>query len=120
MATSNSGTEIQIINLYIGCKLRLERLKRGLSQHDVGIESGTDSTAVGRVERAEHISSWSNIYLLSQYLGVEFASLFKLKSKKELLKIVDDCYSLETKLTKDKEKYYSNLISKIEGLFAKM
>lgn len=114
-----SETEIQIINVYIGCKLRLERLKKNLSQHQVGIGSGTDNTAIGRIERAEHVSSWSNIFLVCQCLNIDFAPLFILKSKKELLLIVNDCRSREKKLTSDKNKYYNNLVDKIENLFLK-
>lgn len=118
MATRYQKIEITIINIYIGCKLRLERLKRNLSQHEVGIENGFDGITIGRIERAEHISSWSVIYLVSGYLGIEFASLFKLKSKAELLEIVNQCHALENKLTKEKEKYYSTLLDKIEELFS--
>lgn len=119
MATGYSEKDIKIINIYLGCRLRFERLKRNLSQHDLGVLSGTDSTAVGRIERAEHISAWSKIFLVSHYLGVDFKKLFVLKSKDELLSIVKECYSLEVKLNKEKEKYYNNLISEIEQLFSK-
>ncbi len=55
--------------------------------------------------------------LICDVLGVEFEKLFVLKSKEELLCIVDECYSLETKLTQEKKKYYSNLKDKIEEFF---
>lgn len=111
-----SEVEIQKINIYIGCRLRLERLKRSLSQHEVGVKSGTDSTAVGRIERAEHVSTWVNIMQVSRCLGINFVKLFELKTKEELINIVNECYSYESKLTKEKEKYYSNLLTKIDNL----
>lgn len=113
-------TEIQLINIFIGCKIRLERLRKNLSQHDVGVASGTDNTAVGRVERAEHISNWSSIFLICQYLEIEFCSLFLLKPQKELLLIVEECYLLEKKLTKDKEKYYTKLKERIKKLYSQI
>ena len=113
-------TEVELINIFIGCKIRLERLEKNLSQHDVGIASGTDNTAVGRVERAEHLSSWSNIFLICQYLEIEFCSLFVLKSQKELLLIVEECYLLEKKLTKEKEKYYTKLKERIKKLHSQI
>jgi len=120
MAKNYSETEIELINIYIGCKLRLERLKRNLSQYEVGIKSGTDNTAVGRIERAEHISAWSKIFLVCQYLEIDFKKLFILKSKEDLLSTVKDCYSLENKLNKEKDKYYNGLINTIESLFSKL
>jgi len=117
MGATYSKVELQIIDIYIGCKIRLERLRKNLSQYDVGINSGTDNTAVGRIERAEHSSSWSKIYLVCQSLNIDFTELFVLKQKEELMALVDKIHSMERKLTNEKEKYYEDLKKRIENLF---
>lgn len=119
MSVLNSKKELQIINLYIGCTLRLERLKQNLSQYEVGIKSGTDNTAVGRIERAEHFSSWSKIFLVCQSLNLNFRDLFVPVDKEKLLKIVEISYSLEQKLTAEKHEYYAVLKTRIQHLFEK-
>lgn len=109
--------ELELINIHIGSRLRLERLQRKLSQLDVGLLSGTDNTIVGRIERAMHYSSWSNILLISQSLDLNYNDLFNLKSEKEIISIVEECYNLESRLTQDKENYYVSLKGRIKLLF---
>jgi transcriptional regulator with XRE-family HTH domain len=110
------SNEIYIINLYIGCKIRYERLIKNLSQHELSIKCGLDSVAIGRIERAEHMSSWPAIYIICNFLEIELCTLFSLKSKNELLDLINKCFSLESKLTKEKEKYYKNLKIKVYEL----
>jgi len=117
MSPKDTPLYIKIISVHVGCMLRLERLKRKLSQHQVGLKSGIDSISVGRIERVEYNTAWFKIMLICNVLGLEFKELFVLKSKEELLSIVDECFSLETKLTQEKKKYYTNLRNKIEELF---
>lgn len=101
--------EIKLLNIQIGCILRLARLKKGLSQHDLSLSLGSNPTLIGRIERAENISSWDKIYSISQLLDVNFSDLFTLKSKDELLSIVEESFKLEDKLTVEKKEYYSIL-----------
>lgn len=108
-----SKTEKEILNIQIGCVLRLARLENGLSQFQLGLELGTNETMIGRIERAINFSSWDKIFILSEYLAIEFSSLFKLKSKKELLKIVENSFDLEEKLTEQKKVYYKELMNTI-------
>lgn len=120
MALKFSNHEIQLINIYIGLVLRHTRLSAKISQHDISISCGIDSTAIGRIERAEHMSNWSSIYLLSKFLNIEFSKLFILKEKDEFLDIINRSYKLETKLSNEKKRYYKNLVNKVNELFVEL
>lgn len=100
---------LHLLNIQLGCILRLARLKKGLSQHSLSLMLNSNPTMVGRVERFENVSGWDKIYTISQILDVEFCALFVLKSKSDLLSIVDESVNLEDKLTKEKRGYYSFL-----------
>lgn len=106
---TTSEIELNLINLQIGCMLRLARLKQNFSQHTLGLKIDYSSTMVGRVERAESISGWDKIYTISRYLRIDFKSLFVLKSLESLIMIVEESYSLEVKLTQEKIDYYNIL-----------
>jgi transcriptional regulator with XRE-family HTH domain len=107
---SKYGTEeLKLLNIQIGCVLRLTRLEKGISQESLGSSIFSDKTKIARLEKFAHATSWDTIYLVSQELGIDFCSLFVLKSKKEILSIVDECVKLDTKLSKMKLKYYDKL-----------
>ncbi|REE27266.1 hypothetical protein DFQ09_10194 [Winogradskyella pacifica] len=105
--------ELQLLNIQIGCVLRLARLKQELSQLTLSLMLNSNPTMVGRVERFENVSSWDKIYIISQLLDIDFCELFVLKSKDRLLSILEESINLEDKLTKEKRNYYSSLKSKI-------
>ncbi|MDP5200207.1 helix-turn-helix domain-containing protein [Flavobacterium sp. DG2-3] len=106
---TSSEIELCLINLQIGCMLRLARLKQNLSQHSLGMKIDYTSTMIGRVERAESVSGWDKIYVISRFLRIDFKSLFALKSLEALLLIVDESFNLEVKLTQEKIDYYNFL-----------
>ncbi|GAA3591889.1 helix-turn-helix transcriptional regulator [Flavivirga amylovorans] len=109
--------ELHLLNIQIGCVLRLARLKKGLSQHSLSLMLGSNPTMVGRVERFENVSGWDKIYFISQQLDVDFCSLFILKSKGDLLSIVEASLKLESKLTQDKRDYYTFLKTTITNKY---
>lgn len=109
--------EIERLQIQIGCIIRLGRLKKGLSQLDLALKFGSNSTLIGRIERGETISGWDKIYILIKALEIKINDLFILKSKDELLNIVADSKKLEQKLTKEKAKYYLSLQESIKELF---
>ncbi|MGF7231367.1 helix-turn-helix domain-containing protein [Arachidicoccus sp.] len=115
-----SEEELQLVNIYIGLSIKLGRLKQGLSQLQFAILVETNNTNIGRIERAEHYTGWDKILLLTQYLNLDFCSLLTVKTKKDLLGIVEECYKLEGRLTKEKNKYYIDLHHRIEGLHKKI
>ena len=104
-----NDVELHLLNIQIGCVLRLARLKKKLSQHNLGILLGYNSTLIGRVERFENVSSWDKIFSISQHLNIDFCTLFILKNKDDLISIVDESFQLEEKLTEEKTHYYNFL-----------
>ncbi len=108
--------EHEMINISIGFTLKLRRLELGLSQHSVAVAVDTDSTAIGRIERSEHYSSWTLIHLISKHLDVNFAGLFELKTKDEIIAMSNKCYALEKRLTKNKKKFYETLHDRLDKL----
>ena len=68
--------EVDLLNIQIGCVLRLARLKQGISQYQLSLEINSDPTNIGRVERFENKSAWDKIYTISQYFNLDFLSFF--------------------------------------------
>ncbi len=101
--------ELEILNIQIGCVLRYARLFSKLSQQDLGSSLGYTSVMIGRVERFENISGWDKIYYIAEKLEVNFHELFILKTKDELLKIIEESLKLEVKLNQEKRDYYEFL-----------
>ncbi|MDA6071070.1 helix-turn-helix domain-containing protein [Flavobacterium sp. AC] len=110
-------TEVYIINIQIGCILRLARLSQKLSQHTLAGKLEYNSTMIGRIERFESISGWDKILTLSEYLNINYCELFVLKNRATLLTIVDNSFKLEEKLTQEKIDYYSFLKKTINNKF---
>lgn len=101
--------ELEILNIQIGCVLRYARLLLKLSQQDLGTSLGYTSVMIGRVERFENISGWDKIFYIAEKLGVNFHELFILKTKDELLNIIEESLKLEVKLNQEKRDYYEFL-----------
>lgn len=110
--------DFELLSIQIGCLLRYSRLKKGWSQHELGLLLETNSTMVGRIERFENIPGWDKILAMSQALDIEFCWLFELKEKKYLLSIVEESFKLEDKLTQDKRDYYRFLRKIIEDSYS--
>ena len=106
---------LQLINIQIGCVFRYARLKRGISQDDLGLLIGYSSTMIGRVERFENFSGWDKIYTISEELNENFDKLFILKTESELLDIVSESFKLEDRLNQDKIDYYDFLKKTIKN-----
>lgn len=109
--------EIELLNIQVGCILRLARLKKGISQLELGLMIDSNPTMIGRIERFESVSGWDKIFLISRQLDVDFNSLFILRKKESLLNTVEESFRLEEKLTKEKEDYYKSLKELIESKF---
>jgi len=112
-----SSTEIELINIQIGCILRLARLRKGLSQLDLGHQIDSNPTLIGRIERAEVKTSWDKIYMLCKQLDVNLCNLLEIKDRDSLLSIVEEAMQFEDKLTQDKNKFYNSLKGRIGDLF---
>ncbi|MEN5234351.1 hypothetical protein [Sphingobacterium faecium] len=118
--THYSDIELEIINISLGITIKLKRLQNNLSQLHLGNMSNTDNTIVGRIERSEHVSSWLNIYKVSQELNIEYRSLFILKTENEILEMISTCLSIEKRLTKEKQSFYNSLKIRLQNLFIEL
>ena len=59
----------------VGRRLREERLRQGLSQHDLGAGAGLSRAAVGKIERGTHKVDVWRLHLLAGVLDVEISRL---------------------------------------------
>ena len=104
-----SNEQLDALALQIGCIVRLERLKKKLSQEDLGLLIGSNKTTIGRLERYENSTSWKILFKVCQSLKIEYNPLFVLKQLEFIISIIKESYSLEEKTISEKEKFYKNL-----------
>jgi DNA-binding XRE family transcriptional regulator len=115
-----SNEELDILGLQIGCIVRVERLRKKLSQEDLGLLIGSNKTTIGRLERYENSTSWKILFKVCQSLKIEYDRLFILQSLEFILSIIKESFSLEEKLTTEKEKFYINLEVEAKEKFKKI
>ena len=108
---------IELLNIQIGCMLKLHRLQQGLSQQQIAVAIDSTSTTIGRIERAEVVGGWDKIYMISHTLKIDYNPLFILLPLKKLLIIIDEIYSLEQKLNQEKEAYYKSLKENLKNKY---
>lgn len=89
--------------------VKLSRLQKGLSQEELGLRIGANSTLIGRIERFEMSTSWTNLYKVCNELDIDYSSLFQLRTLSQLMLIIEDCLKLENRLTTEKRNYYNFL-----------
>tara|TARA_R110002033_G_scaffold131555_1_gene171651 strand:- start:419 stop:790 length:372 start_codon:yes stop_codon:yes gene_type:complete len=111
---------LELLNIQIGCIIKINRLRKRISQHELSLALELNPTAIGRIERAEVTSGWDRIYVLCQELKIPLSDLFVLLPEKDLLLIVDEILSLEQKLNDEKKEFYQTLISKIKDKYTKL
>lgn len=115
-----SDEELDILGLQIGCIIRLERLKKGLSQEVLGLLIGSNKTTIGRLERYENATSWKILFKVCQSLKIDYKELFLLQPIEFLLSVIKESFSLEEKLTVEKEEFYINLETEIKKRYLKI
>jgi DNA-binding XRE family transcriptional regulator len=108
---------IEVLNIQIGCVLKVHRLRQDLSQQQIAVAVDSNSTTVGRIERAEVVGGWDKIYMICHTLKIDYNQLFILLPLKKLLSLVDEIYSLDKKLSSEKEEYYLKLKENIKLKF---
>lgn len=64
------------INYLFGQRVRQLRQQKGLSQEDLGYETGLHRTYIGQIERAEKNITLRNIERVARELGVDIKDLF--------------------------------------------
>ena len=100
---------IELLNIQIGCMLKLNRLQQSLSQQQIAVAIDSTSTTIGRIERAEVVGGWDKIYMICHALKIDYNQLFILLPLNKLLIIIDEIYILEQKLNQEKKAYYKSL-----------
>lgn len=111
---------LELLNIQIGCIIKINRLRKNISQLDLSLAILSNPTAIGRIERAEVVSGWDRIYILCQELNINIADLYILLPQSHLLSIVDEIFSLEQKLSNGKKEYYSKLKAIIKKKYRKI
>lgn len=67
--------EREILLKQLGLSIKLERVRKGLSQEDLAELSGLHRTYIGMVERAERNISVINLVLIAKALNVSIDTL---------------------------------------------
>lgn len=61
----------------LGAALRKARLDRGLSQEELGLQTGVHRNYIGGIERGERSPTVITVAKLAEALGVSLADLFR-------------------------------------------
>jgi len=64
----------------LGKRIKEVRIQKGISQEDLAFKAGIEYSQVSRIERGIINTSISQVFVLSQALGVEAYELFKFKA----------------------------------------
>jgi len=93
------------INIQIGNIFQLNRLKKRLSQLQLGNELNLSSNHIGRIERAETNPTIENIIKLCNFLEIDILSLFTKLTQKDLENIQQEIEILQKEFkNKNKKK----------------
>jgi len=68
-------SEVDEINKKVGLKIKLERVKRGLSQEKLGELSGLSKNSIGAIERGETSTTVSNLTKIAKVFGFTVSEL---------------------------------------------
>ncbi|MBT2622444.1 helix-turn-helix transcriptional regulator [Chryseobacterium sp. ISL-6] len=79
--------EVEELKFQIGKLIQLHRLKRGLSQFQLGNELNLSSNHVGRIERAETNPTIESLVKFCNFFEIDMLVLFTKISDKELKNI---------------------------------
>lgn len=64
------------ITYKLGTKIRIERIKRGLSQEELAEKAGIAINSVGGIERGEQSPTVETVDLIAKALDMEISKLF--------------------------------------------
>jgi transcriptional regulator with XRE-family HTH domain len=86
---------VESLKIQIGKLIQLFRLRKKLSQFQLGIELNISKDHIGRIERAETNPTIENIVKLCNFLDIDMLFLFTKLSEKELKKIESEIDHLQ-------------------------
>jgi len=81
----------------IGRIILLNRLRKGLSQFNFGLEVGLSSNQVGRIERSESNPTVQTLVNICSFVGISEETLFRHYDKGEIREIENEIDSLKKK-----------------------
>ncbi len=87
--------EIEELKFQIGKLIQLHRLKRELSQLQLGNELNISSNHVGRIERAETNPTIESLVKFCNFFEIDMLYLFTKLNEKELKKIESEISQLQ-------------------------
>ncbi|KMQ62601.1 hypothetical protein ACM40_10025 [Chryseobacterium sp. BLS98] len=97
--------DIEELKFQIGKLIQLHRLKKNLSQFQLGNELNLSSNHVGRIERAETNPTIENLVKLCNFFEIDMLFLFTKLTDKELKKIEREIEDLQKEFkNKNKKK----------------
>ena len=67
------------LNKNIGSVMRKHRIKKGVSQADMGVDISISTNQVGRIERAQSNPTIKTLYSIAEYLDIEVVDLVSIK-----------------------------------------
>ncbi|KYH06841.1 hypothetical protein A1704_21870 [Chryseobacterium cucumeris] len=87
--------QIEELKFQIGKLIQLYRLKKGLSQFQLGNELNISSNHVGRIERSETNPTIESLVTFCNFLEIDLLHLFTKLNEKELKKIESEIDQLQ-------------------------
>ena len=87
--------EIEELKFQIGKLIQLYRLKKGISQFQLGNELNISSNHVGRIERSETNPTIESLVTFCNFLEIDLLHLFTKLNEKELKKIQSEIDQLQ-------------------------
>ena len=87
--------QIEELKFQIGKLIQLYRLKKGLSQFQLGNELNISSNHVGRIERSETNPTIESLVKFCNFLEIDLLHLFTKLNEKELKKIESEIDQLQ-------------------------
>ncbi|WP_294279885.1 helix-turn-helix transcriptional regulator [uncultured Chryseobacterium sp.] len=98
--------EIEELKFQIGKLIQLHRLKRQLSQLQLGNELNISSNHVGRIERAETNPTLESLLTICNFFEIDILHLFRKLNDEELKKIESEIDQLQREFKNQNKRKY--------------
>jgi len=85
------------LKIHIGRIILLYRLRKELSQFQLGLEVGMSRDHIGRIERGQTNPTIENIVKISNFLNIDILIFFTELNQNELSSILDEIKNLKEK-----------------------
>lgn len=85
------------LKMHIGRIIQLYRLRKELSQFQLGLEVGMSRDHIGRIERGQTNPTIENIVKISDFLKIDILIFFTEVNQNEISSILDEIKNLKEK-----------------------